>query len=103
QLLSSTISLGCASEKTLLLLIDSYLKSFKKIEGRERFEKKVKNRMIKIQFEEFHKDFKRIVGHLPKELTDNYENILLGVFEMLRNQRNHAGHPVGCKVDKEML
>ncbi len=59
--------------------------------------------MIKIQFEEFQKDFKRIEGTLPKDLTDNYENILLGVFEMLRNQRNSAGHPSGHIVAKEML
>ncbi len=59
--------------------------------------------MIKTQYEEFQKDFKRIAGTLPKELTDNYENILLGVFEMFRNQRNYAGHPTGYTVDKEML
>ena len=103
QLLSSTIALGCASEKALLLLIDTYQKTFNKIQGAERFEQKVKNRMIKTQFEEFQKDFKRIVGLLPKGLADNYENILLGVFEMFRNQRNSAGHPIGYTVDKEML
>ena len=103
QLLSSTIALGCASEKALLLLIDNYQKTYNKVQGVERFEQKVKNRMIKIQFEEFQKDFKRIVGSLPKELADNYENILLGVFEMFRNQRNYAGHPIGYTVDKEML
>jgi hypothetical protein len=103
KLLSATIALGCASEKSLLMLIDTYQKTFNKIQSSERFEQKVKNRMIKIQFEEFQKDFKRIVGFLPKELTDNYENILLGVFEMFRNQRNYAGHPIGHTVDKEML
>lgn len=103
QLLSSTIALGCASEKTLLLLIDTYQNTFNDIKGKERFEQKVKNRMIKMQYEEFQKDFKRIVGTLPKELSDNYENILLGVFEMFRNQRNYAGHPTGHTVDKEML
>lgn len=103
QLLSSTIALGCASEKGILLLVDTYQKTFNKIEGSDRFEQKIKNRLIKIKFEEFQKDFKRIVGLLPKELTDNYENILLGVFEMFRNQRNHSGHPIGHKVDKEML
>ncbi|GEO07369.1 hypothetical protein AAE02nite_50330 [Adhaeribacter aerolatus] len=103
QLLSSTIALGCASGKALLLLIDAYERTFYNQQGSERFKQKVKNRMIKIQFEEFQKDFKRIVGSLPKELIDNYENILLGVFEMFRNQRNSAGHPVGHFVDKEMI
>jgi hypothetical protein len=103
QLLSSTIALGCASEKALLLLIDTYQQTFDHIQGTERFGAKVKNRMIKIQFEEFQKDFRRIVGDLPKELTDNYENILLGVFEMFRNQRNQAGHPTGHIVNKETL
>ena len=103
KLLSASIALGCASEKSLLLLIDTYIKTFNKSEIAQRFEQKIKNRMIKIQFEEFQKDFKRIVGFLPKDLTDNYENILLGVFEMFRSQRNIAGHPTGYTVDKEML
>lgn len=103
KLLSATIALGCASEKSLLLLIEAYIKTFNKTEIAQRFEQKIKNRMIKIQFEEFQKDFKRIVGYLPKELTDNYENVLLGVFEMFRNQRNFAGHPTGHTIDKEML
>ena len=103
KLLSATIALGCASEKALLLLIDTYTKTFNKAEAGQKFEQKIKNRMIKIQFEEFQKDFKRTVGLLPKGVTDNYENVLLGVFEMLRNQRNFAGHPTGYTVDKEML
>ena len=96
QLLSSTIALGCASEKTFLLLIDTYQNTFNNVKNKERFEQKVKNRMIKVQYEEF-------VGVLPKNLSDNYENILLGVFEMFRNQRNHAGHPTGQIVDKVQL
>jgi hypothetical protein len=103
QLLSAAITLGCASEKALLLLIDAYADSFKDEKDKLRFIQKVNNRMIKRQFEEFQKEFNRTSGGLPPELTDNYQNIFLGVFEMFRNQRNSAGHPTNHTVYKEML
>lgn len=103
QLLSASITLGCASEKALLILIEKYTESFEDIVSSQNFERKIKNRMIKIQFEEFQKSFTRLEGNLPKNLMDNFRNILLGVFEMIREQRNLAGHPTGHIVNKEML
>ncbi len=103
QLLSSTITLGCASEKALLILIDTYKDTFKHASAKERFTKKVEGKFIKTQFYEFDKDFRRNISQLPYELRENYSNTLLGVFEMIRKNRNSAGHPTGKQVDKETL
>lgn len=103
QLLSSTITLGCASEKALLVLIETYVDTFNKEEASSAFAKKVRGRFIKIQFDEFNKTFSRHLGELPSDLRDRYTNTLLGVFEMIRQNRNSAGHPTGKSIDKETL
>jgi hypothetical protein len=103
QLLSSTITLGCASEKALLVLIGTYNNTFKQESAGEKFTKKIEGKFIKTQFDEFDKDFRRNIGHLPYELRENYSNTLLGVFEMIRKNRNSAGHPTGKQVDKDTL
>jgi len=103
QLLSATITLGCASEKALLLLIETYRDTFKDNTKQEKFIKKTKGKFIKIQFEEFDKDFTGIMGQLPYDLKDNYRNTLTGIFEMIRRNRNLAGHPTGKQIDKDTL
>lgn len=103
QLLSSTITLGCASEKALLILIDTYVSTFNSEESSSNFGKKIRGRFIKIQFDEFNKSFSKHLGGLPADLRDRYTNTLLGVFEMIRHNRNSAGHPTGKAVDKDTL
>jgi len=102
-LLSSAVTLGCASEKALLLLIDAYATARPPTEE-ARFRKKTAGRFIKTQFEEFNK---MLNGHLrpllPRELEDGLTNILLGVFEMIRTERNDAGHPTGKIPSRDVL
>lgn len=103
QLLSSTITLGCASEKALLILIDTYGKSFEDEEKGKTFRKKIEKKFIKAKFEIFNDDLKRNIQKVPSELREDYQNTLTGIFEMIRRNRNEAGHPTGKKVDKEIL
>lgn len=103
QLLSATITLGCASEKALLLLIETYRDTFRDNTKQEKFIKKTEGKFIKIQFEEFDKDFRGIMGQLPNDLKDNYRNTLTGIFEMIRRNRNFVGHPTGKQIDKDTL
>ncbi|AMQ01656.1 hypothetical protein AY601_4835 [Pedobacter cryoconitis] len=103
QLLSATITLGCASEKALLILIDSYVNSFHDESAKNVSLKKIEGRFIKTQFDEFDKSIKRLLVNLPYLLKDKYANTLIGVFEMIRSNRNGAGHPTGKLVDKETL
>lgn len=53
-LLSSTIALGCASEKALLLLVGSYADALPE-PRQKKFRQNTENRLIKRQFEEFSK------------------------------------------------
>jgi hypothetical protein len=103
QLLSATITLGCASEKALLLLIETYRDTFKDNSQQEKFIRKTEGKFIKTQFGEFSKDISGVIGLLPNDLKDNYNIILAGIFEMIRRNRNSAGHPTGEIIDKDTL
>jgi hypothetical protein len=102
-LLSSTVSLGCASEKALLLLIESYQYAIQDTGRREKFIEKTNGKMIKRQFDEFNKSITSILGNIPSDISDGLNNVLLGIFEMIRNNRNDAGHPTGRKIPKEQV
>jgi hypothetical protein len=102
-LLSSTIALGCASEKALLLLIDSYTNSMQDIGRKTKFINDTKGRMIKRQFDEFSKCITNLIGNMPINISDGLNTVLLGVFEMIRNNRNDAGHPTGKSIPKEYV
>lgn len=100
-LLSSTITLGCASEKALLLLIESYAASLPQA-SREKFEANTKGRMIKRQFDELRKAIEGdLRGRLPRDLEDGLDIELTALFDFIRNQRNDAGHPTGKTIERE--
>lgn len=100
-LLSSTVSLGCASERGLLLLIEAYAAAITDPGRKQKFEEKTTGRMIKRQFDEFRKAFSSVQGSMPANLLDGFDTTLLGVFEIIRNNRNDAGHPTGKTIPKE--
>ncbi|OJV50989.1 MAG: hypothetical protein BGO31_11010 [Bacteroidetes bacterium 43-16] len=103
QLLSATITLGCASERALIVLIECFADTYVDDAKQSGFKKKITGKFIKSQFDVFDSHIKPLLTHFPYELRENYANTLHGVFQMIRNNRNDAGHPTGIKMDKEAL
>ncbi len=100
-LLSSTITLGCASEKGLLLLIAAYANALPQAR-QTKFRQNTEGRVIKRQFDEFSKMLEsHLKGLLPGELTEDLDVALNAIFAMLRTHRNEAGHPTGAMPDRE--
>jgi len=100
-LLSSTITLGCASEKALLLLIGGYADALPE-PRQKKFRQNTENRVIKRQFEEFTKMFdSHLRALLPSDLSDNVDVALNALFTIFRTERNDAGHPTGKTVTRE--
>lgn len=99
QLLSATIALGCASEKALLLLIDKYVETFNDDSRREDFIKKISIRNINCKYELFKKSY----DALPKEIKVDGGDAIMAFFNLVRRNRNDAGHPNGVKIDKSEL
>ena len=101
SLLSSTITLGCASEKALLLLIVAYGDALPPPRDAT-FRKKTEGFVIKRQFDEFGKMVdSHLKGLLLGDLKDSLDVMLNGVFTLLRINRNEAGHPTGKCVSHE--
>lgn len=103
QLLSSTLTLGVASENLMLLLIESYLNWIKDPGRKGRLEKKIKDKFIYAQYREFKQEFINDVKSLPKEFQADWETYLDGIFNFIRLNRNSAGHPTGKKLSAKII
>ncbi|MBL8421125.1 MAG: hypothetical protein JNK92_10870 [Dechloromonas sp.] len=86
--------LGAASEKAILLLIETYGNRIKVPENRDKFFSRVNNRMIAVKYDEFKRSYKAANPH-PKELplAQDLEQLLDGAFNFYRHTRNQVGHP----------
>lgn len=102
-LLSATTTIGCASEKALLLLLEAYVPFLPSQKEQDSFLNRTKGRFIKTQFEEFQKSFAGQKGRVDKELKDGIDIVISGIFEMLRQNRNSTGHPTGKSMPKDRV
>ena len=86
--------LGAASEKAILILIESYGNRIKSQENREKFFGRVNNKMISVKYDEFKRSYKSAIPK-PKELplAQDLEQLLDGTFNFYRHTRNAVGHP----------
>ncbi len=99
-LLSSSVTLGCASEKALLLLINAYLNAMPE-KMQSKFRKNTEGHFMKRQFDELIKMFNsHLKTYLPVDLKD-LEIIIFGVYSMIRIYRNDSGHPTGKTIPRE--
>ena len=100
-LLSSTITLGCASEEAVLLLVDATAASMPEQSRRDEFIRKTSGKFIRTQFEQLMKVLEPLKSAMPKDLGEDIDTWLPGVFNFIRNQRNDAGHPTGASFTRE--
>jgi hypothetical protein len=102
--LSSVITLGCASEKAILLLIQACKAAISNPIDQADFEKRTDTLAIKRKHDEFQNLLKvKIAPLLPRELKENLDNYLIGLFSIIRSTRNDAGHPSGKEIRREPL
>ncbi|WP_216595779.1 hypothetical protein [Myxosarcina sp. GI1] len=103
-LLSSAITLGCASEKAILILIDACKNAIQNPTDKANFAKQTNTISIKKKHDEFKSILNtKIIPVLPKDIKENLDNYLNGIFSIIRTQRNDAGHPSGNIVKREHL
>jgi hypothetical protein len=90
----AAVMLGGASEQAVLLLFESYGNSISDQATRSAFESSIqKTQSIFRKFEQFERKFALVKTRMPRTLTDNVDSQLRGVFDLIRNSRNDAGHP----------
>lgn len=88
--------LGGASEAAFEVLW-STLKS--KYNRKERFER-LDNKPLKTKFDEVIKELELIKNKLPKEIKENIDTNIKGIFTLIRTQRNDFGHPTGKYINR---
>lgn len=86
--------LGAASEKAILILIESYGSRIKDLGNKTNFLSRVNNKMISVKYDEFKRSYKA-ANPKPKELplAQDLEQLLDGAFNFYRHTRNAVGHP----------
>ncbi len=100
--LASTVMLGVASEKAFLLLVESLINYLSIQSTKEKLSNSMKkSRSIKALFDDFLKTLEGIRGDIPSEVRGDLDVQLAGVFNLIRNYRNDAGHPTGRQISRE--
>lgn len=92
---ASAVMLGCASEKSLLLLLDAFAGAISDGAKRAKFEKETGGWMIASKYRALKDRLDKMVAakQLPRDLTDTVRTTLDIGFNLVREQRNAAGHP----------
>lgn len=112
--LSAIVTMGCASERSILLLIEATLDYYDDQKLRDEFNKSDK---IKTKFELFKNTIakrglkRELLTILESDLTKcselkrlfiDFDNTLDTMFQIYRTNRNDAGHPSGIAFDKDI-
>jgi hypothetical protein len=102
---AGAVMLGGASEKAILILVETYLNSIDDSTARERFAREYqKTQSIFRKYELFDRQFDAIKSRMPRSTVENIDSLLRGVFDLIRSSRNDAGHPAsGIPVDQDVL
>jgi hypothetical protein len=91
---AAAVMLGAASEQAILQLIDSYSASIQDANRKAQVLSQIdKATSIFRKYEVYDRGFSNVKGRMPKQLADNADSLLRGVFDLIRNSRNEAGHP----------
>lgn len=100
--LSTIVMLGVASESAFYQLGDAFLNWLAEGNEKENFSKILHNKKLRYiqKFTEFRKRLAAHIRNIDEELTDNLTLTLDAVLELLRINRNEAGHPTGKIVNR---
>lgn len=101
-LLSSTITLGVASENMILLLIEAFTQAISDQPRKTGLENRLRDRFISTQFGIFRTELTHFENQLPTNLRRDLDTYLDGVFNFIRLNRNQAGHPTGNRPTKRI-
>jgi len=102
---AGAVMLGGASEKAILLLIESYANSISDPTAKQRFELEVqRTQSIFRKYELFERQLNIVRPRMSRPVSENVDSLLRGVFDLIRSSRNDAGHPAsGMPVDREIV
>ena len=101
--LAAAVTLGCASEKAMLLLIEQFGQAISDPAKKKKYEKETAHWQIISKYKAFRKNLDSVAKDIPKELHYSLEPQLHGTFDLIRRIRNDAGHPTGEPITLDMI
>jgi len=102
-LFAAAVMIGCAAEKAILLLIETFGNSLTDAQQKQEYEKETRIFIISRKWKALWKRLEPLSSSLPNNLGDDLGTILERVFDIIRTTRNKAGHPTGKKIEKEAI
>jgi hypothetical protein len=102
-LLAAPVMIGCAAEKAMLLLIETFRDAITDPTKKAAFEKDIKSWMISKKYDALWDRLQVAQAGLPPELKEDLHTVLDRVFDLIRTIRNDTGHPTGKVVDRETV
>ena len=97
---SSAVMLGVASERALILLLETLTYAVAEQRKKRQLQKLQKSFSTKRKFDRVKQEIIAIRGQLSRDINDVLETNLDGVFTLIRIARNNAGHPTGRKITR---
>lgn len=101
--LSSTLTLGVASENLMIILIEKYAKWIPDADRGDAFRAKIKKMSFYQIYDLFKKELPNDMNSLSDELKNEWKTYLEGIFNFIRINRNEAGHPTGKVLDANVI
>jgi hypothetical protein len=101
-LLSSTVTLGVASENSIILLIEAFINAMNNGRRKTNFMNSINRSRIARQFSSFKSELLYFNSQIPPNLKQDLDTYLDGIFNFIRLNRNQAGHPTGSKPTKKV-
>ena len=102
-LLAAAVTIGCASEQAMLLLIELFGQCITDSSKKEKYEKDTSSWIISRKYNAFRSRLDCIANDLPEYLRSPLEQQLHGIFDLIRQIRNDAGHPTGGTVTSDLI
>ncbi len=107
---ASAVMLGCASERAIDLLLESFAEAINDSQKQEVFKNILKKNGIQQRFDEFigrlkgqKGGFSDIRSRLKQDIGEDVETAIEGVFRLIKKYRNDAGHPKKISIDRSEM
>jgi hypothetical protein len=102
---AAAVMLGGASEQAVLVLIERFGQAIRDDSEKTRFVAEIeKASSIFRKFAIFENRLNPLRSRIPRNLTDNLDSLLRGIFDLIRSSRNDAGHPAsGRSADRDAV
>ncbi len=100
-LLAAAVMIGCASEKAMLLLIEAFGNAISDDTKKAEFQERIERQWMISKKHKTLREWLNRTEKLPNTLAQGIPRSLDGVFTLIRETRNEAGHPAGGGIEND--